>query len=98
MGREDQFNRIRRALPGSEGLGRHREAEQWLTGLKKIQDWFAARDEAAQLKLAAAMEQEAFDRAPYVPLGQIQQPTVYRKSVSDIVPASAPLFWNLRKG
>ena len=61
-------------------------------------DWFAARDEAAQLKLAAAMEQEAFDRAPYVPLGQIQQPTVYRKSVSDIVPASAPLFWNLRKG
>ena len=59
---------------------------------------FDERDEAAQLKLAAAMEQEAFDRAPYVPLGQIQQPTVYRKSVSDIVPASAPLFWNLRKG
>jgi hypothetical protein len=25
-------------------------------------------------------------------------PTVYRRSVTDIVPARAPLFWNLRKG
>jgi hypothetical protein len=33
-----------------------------------------------------------------VSLGLIQQPTVYRKSITDIVPASAPLFWNLRKG
>jgi len=42
VGREDQFDPIRRALPGSEGLGRHREAEKWLAGLKKIYDWFAA--------------------------------------------------------
>jgi peptide/nickel transport system substrate-binding protein len=34
---------------------------------------------------------------PYVPLGQIQQPTLYRRDVRDIVQASAPLFWNLHK-
>lgn len=60
-------------------------------------DWFAAPDMAAQLKVAAAMEQQAFDRVPYVPIGQFRQPTVFRNVVSDIVPASAPLFWNLRK-
>jgi peptide/nickel transport system substrate-binding protein len=60
-------------------------------------DWFAAPDDAAQKKIAAAMEQEGFDQAPYVPLGQVQQPTVFRASVSDIVPATAPLFWNLKK-
>ncbi len=43
------------------------------------------------------MEQEAFDQVPYVPLGQIQQPTLFRTAVRDIVPASAPFFWNLRK-
>ncbi|QCI69303.1 ABC transporter substrate-binding protein [Phreatobacter stygius] len=59
--------------------------------------WFAAPDEAAQRKLATEMEQQAFDMAPYVPLGQIQQPTIFRNVVSDIVPASAAVFWNLRK-
>jgi peptide/nickel transport system substrate-binding protein len=60
-------------------------------------DWFAATDDAAQLRIAAAMEQEGFDQAPYVPLGQVRQPTVFRSTVSDIVPATAPLFWNLKK-
>ncbi|SDR57616.1 peptide/nickel transport system substrate-binding protein [Rhizobiales bacterium GAS113] len=60
-------------------------------------EWFAAPDAAAGLRLAGEMEQEAFDQVPYVPLGQFQQPTLFRTSVQDIVPASAPLFWNLRK-
>ena len=59
--------------------------------------WFAAPDLAAERKTAAAMEQEGFDQVPYVPLGQIQQPTLYRTAVTGIVPASAPLFWGLRK-
>ena len=60
-------------------------------------DWFAARDTAAERTITGRMEQEAFDQVPFVPLGQIQQPTLYRKTVTGIVPASAPLFWNLRK-
>ncbi|MGX7708955.1 ABC transporter substrate-binding protein [Methylobacterium sp. Gmos1] len=60
-------------------------------------DWFAAEDDAAERRIAAAMEREAFAQAPYVPLGQVRQPTVYRDVVRGIVPASAPLFWNLDK-
>jgi peptide/nickel transport system substrate-binding protein len=53
--------------------------------------------EAAQRKAAADMERETFAMVPYVPLGQMQQPTAFRNAVTGIVPASAPLFWNLRK-
>ena len=60
--------------------------------------WFAAPDAAGQIAVAADMERRAFDQVPYVPLGQIQQPTLFRTAVRDIVPASAPLFWNLHKG
>ncbi|PIK72701.1 ABC transporter substrate-binding protein, partial [Methylobacterium frigidaeris] len=60
-------------------------------------DWFAAEDDAAERRIAAAMEREAFAQAPYVPLGQVRQPTVYRDVVRGIFPASAPLFWNLDK-
>ena len=60
-------------------------------------EWFAAPDQAAERRVAGQMEQEAFDQVPYVPLGQILQPTLFRSAVSGIVPASAPLFWGLRK-
>ena len=59
--------------------------------------WFSAPDLAAERKVAAEMEQEAFDAVPYVPLGQFKQPTLYRTALQDIVPAGAPLFWGLRK-
>jgi len=61
-------------------------------------DWFAAPDDAAELKIAAEMETEAFDQVPCVPLGQFMQPTLYRSTVQNVVPASAPLFWGLSKG
>ena len=72
----------------------------WFTDTKMEQlrtDWFAAADQAAQKRIAGQMEQEAFDQVPYVPLGQIQQPTLFRTAIAGIVPASAPLFWGLRK-
>ncbi len=72
----------------------------WFTDPKMEQlrtDWFAAPDAAAERRIAGQMEQEAFDQVPYVPLGQILQPTAYRTAVTGIVPASAPLFWGLRK-
>jgi peptide/nickel transport system substrate-binding protein len=59
--------------------------------------WIAAPDLAARHALASAMEREGFDQVPYIPLGQFQQPTVFRSVVTGIVPASTPLFWNLRK-
>ncbi len=59
--------------------------------------WIAAPDLAARQALARAMERDGFDQVPYIPLGQFQQPTVYRSAVTGIAPASTPLFWNLRK-
>jgi peptide/nickel transport system substrate-binding protein len=44
------------------------------------------------------METEAFDQVPCLPLGQFMQPTLYRSTVQNVVPASAPLFWGLSKG
>ncbi len=60
-------------------------------------EWFGAPNLAVERTIAAEMEQRAFDQVPYVPLGQIQQPTLYNSAVQGIVSASAPLFWNLRK-
>jgi len=60
-------------------------------------EWFGAADEAAQKALAAAMEREAFATVPYVPIGTIQQPTAYRNTLQDVLPGTAPVFWNLRK-
>ncbi len=72
----------------------------WFTdpALERLRtEWFAAGDGAAEQRLAAAMEREAFDAVPYVPLGQFQQPTAFRKTVTGLVAASAPFFWGLRK-
>ena len=72
----------------------------WFTD-PKLEDlrtaWFGARDEAAQKAIAAEMERQAFATVPYVPIGTIQQPTAYRRTLSDVLPGTAPVFWNLGK-
>jgi len=35
---------------------------------------------------------------PYIPLGQIFQPTAFRSDIKDIVKAMYPLFWGVRRG
>ena len=45
---------------------------------------------------AAVMQAQAFVDVPFIPLGQILPPTVYRRSVTDVLHGYA-LFWNLRK-
>ena len=48
-------------------------------------------------KIADEIEREAYVSIPYVPLGQIKQPTVYRTSRSGILTMGIPVFWNLEK-
>ena len=57
----------------------------------------AATSDEARGRLSGQIERRAADSLPYVPLGQFQQPTAYRSSVSDVLPAGAAVFWNLRK-
>jgi peptide/nickel transport system substrate-binding protein len=60
--------------------------------------WFDAPDLAAQKVIAAQIQVRAFDTVPYIPLGQIYQPTAYRSDIKDVVPAAIPLFWGVRRG
>lgn len=59
--------------------------------------WLLARSVEEQKEIAAEMERESFSFVPYVPVGQFQQPTVYRSSLSDVIRIGIPVFWNLRK-
>ena len=47
--------------------------------------------------IGAQIEQEAFSAVPYVPLGQYQAPTAFRRNLVGVRPSSAPLFWGVEK-
>lgn len=58
--------------------------------------WFEAPDPAEQKEIAERIQCQALDEAPYLPLGQILQPTAYRRDVLGIPPGFAK-FWSVRK-
>ncbi len=57
--------------------------------------WFASPTRAEQKAIAEKMQVEVLQQAPYLPLGQILQPTVYRTALSNILPGFAK-FWSVR--
>ena len=71
----------------------------WPTDTKIEQlrdDWFAAPDVAAQQRICADIQREAFLDVPYIPMGQYLQPTAYRSELTGVLPGFA-LFWNVRR-
>ena len=58
--------------------------------------WLDAPDPAAQAGIAAALQVQAFEDVPYVPLGQFFQPVAVRASLTGIV-TGFPVFWNVRR-
>jgi peptide/nickel transport system substrate-binding protein len=60
--------------------------------------WFDAPDLRSQKAIAEQVQQRAFDTVPYIPLGQIFQPTAFRPDIKDIVKAAFPLFWGVHRG
>ncbi|MFB9264394.1 ABC transporter substrate-binding protein [Bradyrhizobium erythrophlei] len=51
-----------------------------------------------QKKIAADIQKEAYDQVIYVPLGQYQAPSAWRKSLSGVIDGPAtPVFWNIDK-
>ncbi len=60
------------------------------------QDWLFATDEAAQKRIAEAIQRQAFIDVPYIPVGQFLPCTVYQNTVTDVLSGYA-LFWNLTK-
>jgi len=59
---------------------------------------FKAPDPAAQKKLAADIQVEAYTNdVPYVPTGQFVAPTAYRKNLEGIIIAPVVFLWNVEK-
>jgi peptide/nickel transport system substrate-binding protein len=51
-----------------------------------------------QKKIAAEIQQEAYDQVIYIPLGQYLAPSAWRKSLSGVLDGPAtPIFWNIDK-
>jgi len=51
-----------------------------------------------QKKIAAEIQQEAYDQVIYIPLGQYLAPSAWRKSLSGVLNGPAtPIFWNIDK-
>ena len=61
------------------------------------EEWLDAPDIEARKAIARQMQRLAFEEVPYIPTGQHFNATAYRASLQDIVPASFPIFWGVRK-
>jgi peptide/nickel transport system substrate-binding protein len=59
-------------------------------------EWFAASDLAAQRRIAAQIQAQAFTDVPYLPLGLFFQSTVQQKSLTGCL-KGLPIFWNVRR-
>ena len=63
-----------------------------------IDAWFKTPNLAAQKKLAADIQVEAYTNdVPYVPTGQFVVPTAYRKNLDGIIVAPVVFLWNVEK-
>ena len=62
------------------------------------ESWFDAPDQAARKDIARQIQLQALESVPYVPMGQIFQPTAFRSDIKDIVKAAIPFFWGVRRG
>ena len=55
--------------------------------------WLSAADPD---RVAAAIQEAAFQQVPYVPIGQYFSPAAYRRSLAD-VSKGFPVFWSVRR-
>jgi peptide/nickel transport system substrate-binding protein len=61
-------------------------------------EWLKATDLEERQAIAAKMQQRAFEVVPYVPTGQFEVKTAYRKNLKGAVIADPALFmWNVEK-
>jgi peptide/nickel transport system substrate-binding protein len=60
--------------------------------------WLLAETEAEQKRLADVIQQESFENAPILPLGQFFIASAYRSGLSGFVQGTAAYPWNIRRG
>ncbi len=59
--------------------------------------WMDSTDEAERKKLAADIQEEAFQNVPFIPLGQYFPPSGWRSNISTPLKGAVPVFWNVSK-
>ncbi len=60
-------------------------------------EWLKATTLDERKKLAAAIQERAFEIVPYLPTGQWKPVTAYHKNVKGVVESPAYLMWNVEK-
>jgi len=63
----------------------------------KIAEWYGAPDLAAEKKVIEELNKAAMEHVVYVPTGFFKGYQAWRKSVSGVVKAPFPLFWDVTK-
>ena len=56
-----------------------------------------ATDPAEQKRIAEEVQERAYEIVTHLPLGQYVEPVAYRNTLSGVLDAPVPLFWNVRK-
>ena len=64
---------------------------------KLSSDWLLAGDQSTRDAAADAFQRRAFENVPFVPLGQFQIRTAYRKNLVGQIEATGAYFWNIRR-
>jgi peptide/nickel transport system substrate-binding protein len=60
-------------------------------------DWIDAATEAERKRLADAIQVQAFQTVPFVPLGFYWQPSAWRRSLAGVFPCPVTVYWNISK-
>ena len=61
------------------------------------QQYIQETDPERQNALVEAMHRRLWEVVPYVPLGQLKQPFLWRKNISGVLKANTLVFWNIEK-
>jgi peptide/nickel transport system substrate-binding protein len=59
--------------------------------------WFDAPDLASRKAIAEQVQLRAIDTVPYIPLGQMFQPTAYRSNIRGFIRSPFAIFWNVHR-
>ena len=60
-------------------------------------EWIDAADDAERKRLADAIQVQAMQTVPFVPLGFYWQPSAWRRNVTGVFPCQITAFWNIGK-
>jgi peptide/nickel transport system substrate-binding protein len=69
--------------------------DEKMEGLRE--QWFEATDEAGQKKICEAMQVQAFENVPFLPMAHWFYPTAYRSNLTDFPKAALPIFWGVKR-